>query len=56
MMEEAFAAAAMLGSSWVQMEPAVQTSMSVALTMVDVLTTAPTIRALPCAAAEVDSS
>ena len=33
-----------------------QTSMSVALTMVDVLTTAPTPRALLCAAAEVDSS
>ena len=107
MKEEAFAAAAMLGSSWVQMESAVQvssqegkdrkektvrnrcisilqtqeysaakfctrisiyfyehtiiltslqTSMSVALTMVVVLTTVPTPRALSHAAAEVDSS
>ena len=33
-----------------------QTTMSVALTMVGVLTTAPTTRALSHAAAEVDSS
>ena len=106
-MEEAFAAAAMLGSSWVLMESAVQvssqegkdrkektvrnrcisilqtqeysaakfctrisiyfyehtiiltslqTSMSVTLTMVVVLTTVPTPRALSHAAAEVDFS
>ena len=36
--------------------PPPQTSVSVALTMVGVLTTAPTTRALSCAAAEVDSS
>ena len=33
-----------------------QTSMSVTLTMVDVLKTVPTTRALSCAAAQVDSS
>ena len=45
-----------LAAIGLMLECSLQTSMSVALTMVGVLTTAPTTRALSHAAAEVDSS